>query len=169
MCSPDSIIHKKLLCKTRTKSLSYKMLASTIQFPNNNPITPTTNTTHPQKDASTCRLRPCAGQTRKNKNPTTTHPTQSAKQATARSLLFQDPTVCQKTTHTHEQSPFPEPPGHKFPAARTRRPPTNDGQPQFVDIPPLSTRPSTQVMETSSTEHPPTNHRGSAEMVLVAP
>ena len=123
----------------------------------------------PQKDASTCRLRPCAGQTRKNKNPTTTHPTQSAKQATARSLLFQDPTVCQKTTHTHEQPPFPEPPGHKFPAARTRSPPTNDGQPQFVDIPPLSTRPSTQVMETSSTEHPPTNHRGSAEMVLVAP
>ncbi|MBB2995020.1 hypothetical protein E9229_001567 [Paeniglutamicibacter cryotolerans] len=54
--------------------VAYKMLASTMQFPNNNPITPTTSTTTPSRDDS-ARLRPCAGTTR-NKQPThtTTHP-----------------------------------------------------------------------------------------------
>ena len=34
---------------TGSSILLHKMLASTIQFPNNNPVTPTADTTHPER------------------------------------------------------------------------------------------------------------------------
>jgi hypothetical protein len=101
VCPPGSIIHKKLLMQNKTKEtndpkghrlfshLFHKMLASTIQFPNNNPVTPTaTQTPH---RVQLVRPRPCAGNQKKQEPP----PTPQAGQATG--LLFQDPTVCQKT------------------------------------------------------------------------
>ena len=105
MCSPGSIIHKKLLMQNKTKTTSnpkdyqhifillHKMLASTIQFPNNNPITPTTT---PHQKVCLVRLRPCAGQPEKTR--TTTHNILHRRTPWIPGLLFQDPTVCQKTT-----------------------------------------------------------------------
>ncbi len=77
-CPPGSIILKKLLMQNRTKQnqrpeghrleshLFHKMLASTIQFPNNNPVTPTTDT-HTLHGCKLCGLGH-ARETRKNKN-----------------------------------------------------------------------------------------------------
>jgi len=56
LCAPRFIIIRNCFAKQTNQPttlkkghrsiLFHKMLASTIQFPNNNPITPTTNTTH---------------------------------------------------------------------------------------------------------------------------
>jgi hypothetical protein len=71
------------------------MLASTIQFPNNNPVTPTTTRTPPEG-----RNSYGLGHARDNPEKTTPHPrTRPKGHAGRRGLLFQDPTVCQKTIH----------------------------------------------------------------------
>ena len=116
VCSPGSIIHKKLLMQNKTKTTSnpkdyqpifillHKMLASTIQFPNNNPITPTT-THHPK--VNHVRLRPCAGNPEKTKPPTTTPPQGSI---TANGPVISGPNSVPKTTHQQPHH-FPTPKG----------------------------------------------------------
>ena len=85
------------------------MLASTIQFPNNNPITPTTHTTPTPKEVDE-PVR-SLGHARETKNNKTNHTKPPKRNLIRPGLLFQDPTVCQKTTHPPNTHPFQPPKG----------------------------------------------------------
>src|SRR5690606_5787989 len=93
---PQKAIGPHQSCFTRCSRPLYSSQTTTPSHP---------PPTHPTKEV-TCRLRPCAGQSRKN---TTQHPAHTPKEhhAKYRGLLFQDPTVCQKTIHNHENHYLP--------------------------------------------------------------
>ena len=69
LCAPRFIIIRN--CFAKQENLFHKMLASTIQFPNNNPVTPTTHTTPTPKRID--EPVPGLGHARETKNNKTNH------------------------------------------------------------------------------------------------
>lgn len=141
-----------------------KMLAFTIQFPNNNPAPPTPSTPHTSPQGTSQDAVPAdTGQTPKHQAPNPPHPTKGDRRPGG--LLPQNPTVHQTlpiaspdpcalptpptpqegrrcvlnhTHHTTQTMPTPEPPN-----TTTR---LHSGNPfpgvEFIDIPPLSNPPA---------------------------
>src|SRR6476620_2431892 len=89
------------------------MLASTMQFSNNNPVPHTPHTTPQKKEPNTCDR--CSQETRN-----TQAPEQERKHSPPPALLPQDPTVCQTLNHASPTRTVPGQDPRREPI-RTRR------------------------------------------------
>ena len=127
----------------------YKMLASTMQFPNNNPNTPTPHHQHPPKKGmpEPAGLGHARGQPRHTTEPPTTHPAQPCGTcAEGRGPVVSGPNSAPWTRpDTDPDHRFPTPPKGE---AYSHGPGTRRNRPQSVDIPPMSTRRPTNAAAT---------------------
>jgi hypothetical protein len=140
------------------KNLTTKMLASTVQFSNNKPTPhPQRRHQHPPTPTTTRTSKPVYQQARQGRNTKHPHHQQPTAPQTGepqttqmRSLLFQDPTVYQRTP-SHQPHAFPPNPRHPPPKEpATRRSCTNTRQAiqdPKSQRPPMSTTHRTNACE----------------------
>jgi hypothetical protein len=140
----------------------YKMLASTMQFPNNNPVAPTTRA-HPLRPHGRrgirTRFRPCAGQPKQRPQGRHAHVRGIPVSCCLRTQQ------CAKDPNGTADRTFPTPPKRGVLGTGRDEP----SGPRFVDIPPMSARRTTQGSAAGNTEHPRGNRCGLPCLVLVAP
>ncbi len=137
------------------RTQNFKMLASTMQFSNNNPSKHTTGTPQPPNKTG---IKMQAAMPRKTRNPNNPHPTKECGL-----LLPQDPTVCQTMKPPPPTTPFPNPHPPPTPkgTGRKHRPvlnTTSTSSHQFVDIPPMSTHRRTNACAMGILLTTPTPH-----------